>query len=222
MEPIEGVAVENITHRLVARIVLAIILLLKELVIVFVRVVITGARGRVVLGNFVGTDPDETTEFRDCEGVVTSLEEWMSVECGVVAHRRVCKEGILRGIAALDAVEEREEDGIVWVGKRIQLVHLCKLLSSDRPNGCMRSGTRQENRQRLQKARRVREPMDAGVGSSSRLRGGGRGHARRQGRREARREGGMVNFKLEAARRRDGETARSQLGLFFLRFLMET
>lgn len=99
-----------------------------------------------MLGNFVGTNPDETAVFRECKCVVTTLEEWVSVECSAVTHRRVCKERILRGVTTLDAVEEREEDGIVWVGQCIQLVDLCKLLSGDRSNGRMRSGTREEYR----------------------------------------------------------------------------
>ena len=91
--------------------------------------------------NFVGKNPDETAIYRDCKGVIITLEERMSVECCAVAHRRVCKERILGSIATLDAVEKREENGIIWVGKSVQLVNLCKLLSSDCPNGRMRSGT---------------------------------------------------------------------------------
>lgn len=94
-----------------------------------------------MLRKFVGTNPDETAICRDCKGVIVTLEEWVSVECCAVAHRRVCKERILRSIAALDAVEKREENGIIWVGKSVQLVNLCKLLSGDCPNGRMRSGT---------------------------------------------------------------------------------
>lgn len=153
-----------------------------------------------MFGNFVGTNPDETAIGRDCEGVISTLEEWMSVECGTVAHRRVCKERILRGIAALDAVEKREEDGIVWVGESIQLVDLCKLLSSDCANGRMRSGPGEEYRERLQEARRVGEPMNAGIGSR-RVRGSGRGHAQRRRRRRGRRRGKgkkeMADDKLE-------------------------
>ena len=182
-----AVAVERVTDRRVTPVALVVIILKNLVVVVSVRVVVvdgTAAGWQIVFRNFVGADPDETAEFRDCKGVVSSsLEEWMSIECGAVAHRRVCEERILRGVAALDAVEEREEDGIVRVGECIQLVNLCKLLSSDRSNGRMRSRPREEDRKRLQEARRVREAIDAAGVGSRRVRGWSGSHAQRRRRR---------------------------------------
>jgi hypothetical protein len=97
VERIERITMQSPTHRLVA-LIARVVIIFEKLVVVSVRVVVvdgTGAGGQIVLGDFVGADPDETAIFRDCKGVRITLEEWVSVECCVIAHRRVCKERIL-------------------------------------------------------------------------------------------------------------------------------